>query len=336
LNAPTPFGTLPDGRTVSRLILHAGGDGLGVELLDYGAIVRRLTLPVAGERRNLVLGFDSLDAYLADRAYQGCVVGRCANRIAKAWFSIGGEQYRVTPNEGLNTLHGGPVGFGRRLWSWAEVGDSRAVLTYVSADGEEGFPGRVEASISFTLVDAGALEIAYAATTDRPTPVNLTHHLYFNLGGAGSPTILDHELRIVAPGFTPVRPDLIPTGAVSRVLNTPFNLNQPRRIGEALGERDHQLALAGGGFDHNWALAPGADPALTLTSPDGVGLSLTTDQPGVQIYSGQGLGAPFQPFGGLAVEPQGFPDAVNRPAFPTVVLRPGDVYRRRTLYRFAA
>lgn len=332
MTAPTLFGTLPDGRTVSRARLGGGG-GLSLDLLDYGAIVQRLELPVGAKRRNLVLGFDSLDAYLVDRAYQGCVIGRCANRIAKAWFSIDGVAHSVTANEGLTCLHGGALGFSRRLWRFTGLDDRRAVLTYSSPDGEEGFPGQVDAKATFALIGEDALEISYEAVCDRPTPVNLTHHLYFNL--SDEPTILDHRLTIAARAFTPIRPDLTPTGALAMVRDTPFDLTKPRRIGDALAGEDPQFVLAGG-FDHNWALDEGAEPALTLASPDGVTLRLTTDQPGVQIYGGQGLAAPFAAHGGLAIEPQGFPDAVNRPNFPSVVLRPGQVYRRKALYRFSA
>lgn len=333
MNGLEPFGTLPDGREVSRATLRAG-DGLSLELLDHGAIVRRLEAPAAGGRRNLVLGFETLDAYLLDRAYQGCIVGRCANRIGKAWFSIGGTDYRVTANEGLNCLHGGALGFGRRLWSWAELGETRAVLTYDSPDGEEGFPGRVRASAAFTLIASDTLEIAYEATTDQATPVNLSHHLYFNLSGDPAAPILDHRLQIAAPAITPVRHNLIPTGALMPVAGTPFDLNRPLRIGEVIIGDDPQLLIAGG-FDHNWALDPEAETVLSLAGPDGMSLSITTDQPGVQIYSGQGLKAPFGAHAGVAIEPQGFPDAVNHPRFPPVVLRPGEVYRRKTLYRFA-
>ena len=328
-----PFGTLPDGRGVSRATLRAG-DGLSFELLDHGAIVRRLEVPAAGGRRNLVLGFEALEDYLLDRAYQGCIVGRCANRIGKAWFSIGGTEYHVTANEGLNCLHGGALGFGRRLWSWAELGETRAVLTYDSPDGEEGFPGRVQASAAFTLIGEDALEIAYEATTDQATPVNFSHHLYFNLLGDPSASILDHLLYIAAPAITPVRHNLIPTGALMPVAGTAFDLNRPLRIGEVLMGDDPQLRIASG-FDHNWALDASAKTALILAAPDGATLAISTDQPGVQVYSGQGLTAPFGPHAGLAIEPQGFPDAVKHPRFPSVVLRPGEVYRRRTLYRFA-
>jgi aldose 1-epimerase len=184
------------------------------------------------------------------------------------------------------------------------------------------------------LAGPDILRIAWEAQTERPTPVNLTHHLYFNLSGGQSPSVLDHSLTIAADGFTPVRADLIPTGEVAAVNGSPFDLRRPRRLGDGLAQAHPQLAI-GGGYDHNWALRPGARPALALRSPEtGLVLELETDQPGVQIYAGQGLKAPFAPYGGIAIEPQGFPDAVNQPGFPDVVLRPGSVYRRTATYRF--
>jgi aldose 1-epimerase len=333
---PTPFGTLEDGRPATAVRLGWPG-GLEVEVLDYGAIVRSLRAPTAAGPVETVLGFDSLEAYVADRAYQGCVVGRCANRIDGARFAIDGETFRVTANEGPNCLHGGALGFGRRLWRFeAPASDGRsAALTYRSPDGEEGFPGQVDARIEFTLTAADTLVIAWAAQADRPTPVNLSHHLYFNLSGDPATPLLDHSLMIAAEAITPVRPDLIPTGALLPVEGTAFDLRTPRPIGEALAQGHPQLAL-GGGYDHNWALRPQAGPAVRLRSPrTGLEMSLSTDQPGLQVYSGQGLTAPFAAHGGIALEPQGFPDAVNIPAFPDVVLRPGRTYRRHAAYRFA-
>jgi aldose 1-epimerase len=321
---PVPFGTLPDGRPVHRLRL--GGGGLAVELLDYGAIVRSLRFGPT----ETVLGFEGLEAYLADRAYQGCVVGRCANRIDGGRFSIDGEAFQAEVNEGPNTLHGGPVGFGRRLWSFERWDETSATLAYRSPDGEEGFPGQLDARIRFRI-GASALEITWLAQASRPTPANLTHHLYFNLSGDASTSVLDHRLGVEAEAITPVRPDLIPTGDFLAVAGTPFDLNRPRPLGEVLAQAHPQLTLCGG-IDHNWALRG----RVSLACPrSGLSLTLTTDQPGLQVYSGQALTAPFVRHGGLALEPQGFPDAVNRPAFPSVVLRPGQTYRKRAVYRFA-
>ena len=329
------FGALRDGRTVRAASLTWPG-GLAVEVLDYGAIVRSLRVPARAGPVEAVLGFYSLRAYEADHGYQGAGIGRCANRIDQARFEIDGRAFQVVANEGTTCLHGGVPGFDKRLWRFEEPldPDGRTVaLTYASPDGEEGFPGAVTARIVFTLTAADELAIGYSAETDAPTPVNLTHHLYFNLSGDHRSPALDHTLAIAASATTPVRPDLIPTGELAPVEGTPFDLRGGRVIGEALAEPHPQLTIPKG-YDHNWALEAGAEPAVRLSCPrTGVSLSITTDQPGLQVYSGQGLAEPFAPFSGLALEPQGFPNAVNTPAFPDVILRPGQVYRRRSLYR---
>lgn len=334
--APVRFGTLAGDRPVD-LVRLAWPGAIEVEVIAYGAIVRRLRAPGPGGLVDALLGFGELSAYEADRGYQGCAVGRCANRIAGAAFAIDGQTFEVAANEGPNCLHGGVLGFSKRLWRFAEIDPEGrfAVLAYDSPDGEEGFPGRVEARVAFTLVDHQTLEIAWEAVADRPTPVNLTHHLYFNLTGDFDRTILDHSLAVAGGHITPVQPDLIPTGDLRSVEATAFDLRRPRRLREVLGHREPQLVL-GGGIDHNWVLDAREGPAAVLMSPEsGLVMSLTTDQPGLQVYSGQGLRAPFVRHGGIALEPQGFPDAVNRPDFPDVVLRPGHTYRRWARYRFA-
>ena len=334
----TPFGTLADGRLVRRVALAWPG-GLSLEVIEYGASVRSLRAAAAdGAPVETVLGFADLASYEADRSYQGRAVGRCANRIDHARFQIDGERFQVAANEGETCLHGGPGGFSDRLWRIeTTAADGRsASLAYDSADGEEGFPGAVQARVHFALTAADTLEIEWEATASRACPVNLTHHLYFNLSGDPGRSMLDHSLRVAADAITPVRPDLIPTGALLNVTGTPFDLRQPRRLDEVLAEAHPQLAI-GGGYDHNWVLRDGARDAAVLSCPTtGLSLHLATDQPGLQIYSGQGLTAPFAAHGGLALEPQGFPNAVNQPTFPNVVLRPGRAYRRWARYRFVA
>ncbi len=330
------FGRLADGREVRAASLTWPG-GLSVDLLEYGAAVHGIAVPTPRGTVQAILRHDTLADYEADTAYLGPVVGRCANRISGARFDIDGQAFDVCANEGPNCLHGGDPGFNKRLWRIAEpvdpVGRS-ATLTYVSPDGEEGFPGRVEVSATFTLIAADTLEIVYEASTGAPTPVNLSQHLYFNLSGDPGRDILDHVLEIGGATITPVRPDLVPTGERLAVDATPFDLRRPRRIGDALAETHPQLVLAKG-FDHNWALDPQVSPSLRLRSPEtGLALEIETDQPGMQVYSGQGLEAPYLKHGAMVFEPQGFPDAVNQPGFPDVVLRPGQTYRHRSTYRF--
>lgn len=323
----TPFGILPDGSDV-RIARIERGD-LALEVIEYGAAVRSLRVGQV----EAVLGFATLAEYQADPGYQGVIVGRVANRIDRACFEIDGQHFHVSANEGRNCLHGGKRGFDKRLWRFAEISDDRLVLAYASCDEEQGFPGSLDAEVSFFLTEDG-LRVAWEAETDLPTPVNLTHHLYFNLGGDPARDVLDHRLSIRADRITPVRDDLIPTGEFAPVEGTPFDLRAGRTLGEVVRAAHPQLAIAGG-FDHNWVFSTGEGPAVTLQSPrTGLTLEIETDHPGVQVYSGQGLKPPFVAFGGVAIEPQNFPDAVNQPGFPDPVLRPGERYRRHVLYRF--
>ena len=329
------FGVTADGRTIHSASLSWPG-GLEVQLIEYGAIVHRLGFPTPGGRRQAILSFDALADYERDTKDVGACVGRFANRIAGGRFELDGRGVQLSVNEPPNTLHGGKVGFNKRVWRIEdEAQDDRAVtLAYRSPDGEEGFPGTLEVRASFTLTAADTLQIEYVATTDAPTAVNLSHHIYFNLLGERAATILDHRLTLAADGFTPVGPGLIPTGAIAPVAGTPFDLRKGEMLRDVLARRDPQLEL-GGGVDLNWALQPDAQPALMLEAPDGATLRLTTDQPGMQVYTGQQLQAPFVAHGGLALEPQGFPDAVNHAGFPDAILRPGQTYRRRSLYRLS-
>jgi len=324
---------LADGRAVEAVRLGRA-DGLVVEILSLGAIVHRLCAPAPGGLVEAVAGNPSLAGYVEDTGYLGAVVGRCANRIGDARFVLDGETVRVSANEGANCLHGGVLGFNKRLWAieTPDADQPSAVLTYVSADGEEGFPGEVRVRAQYDLTADDTLQIEYEATTDRATPVNLSQHIYFNLSGGGD--ILDHRLQIAASAITPVRGDLIPTGELLPVAGTPFDLRQGRVIGEAMAEPHPQLDIPGG-FDMNWALNPVSGPAVTLISPKTqLSLEIETDQVGMQVYAGQAMPAPFVKHAALALEPQGFPDAVNHPNFPSVILQPGQIYRHRSVYRF--
>ena len=328
------FGLTADGHAVHAATLGWKG-GLEVEVLDYGAIVHRLAFPTLGGLRQAVLAYTTLGDYERDTAYVGALVGRVANRIALGRFPLDGREVQASVNEPPNTLHGGKVGFNKRMWRFEEITEEGVTLAYRSPAGEEGFPGGLDVRAHFSLPAADTLQIDYEATTDAPTPVNLSHHLYFNLHGDPASTILDHRLTLAAARFTPVGEGLIPTGEVASVAGTPFDLRAGTQVGEVLAHDDPQLRL-GGGVDLNWALDTGAEPALTLRAPDGATLAISTDQLGMQIYSGQKLEPPFIRHGALAIEPQGFPDAVNQPSFPNAILRPGETYRRSSRYRLTA
>jgi aldose 1-epimerase len=258
------------------------------------------------------------------------LVGRVANRIGGGRFIIDDESFEVSTNEGPNTLHGGAIGWGHHDWRLEET-SAGARLSYLSPDGEMGFPGEVHASADIAFAADDAVEIRYTATTTRPTPINLTHHLYFNLGGGID--VLDHDITVAASAITAVCADLLPTGERMPVQDTPFDLRRPRRLGEVISASHPELAAVGG-LDHNFVLEAGAQPAVRLRSPQtDVVLEIATDQPGVQLYDGRKMPAPWLPYQALAIEPQGFPDAVNQPAFPNTILRPGEIYSRRVLYR---
>ncbi len=330
------FGVTADGRTIHSATLAWPG-GLEVQVLDYGAIVHRLGFPTPQGLRQAVIGCDTLGDYERDTAYLGALVGRCANRIAGGRFQLNGTEVQLSVNEPPNTLHGGAIGFNKRVWRFENVAEDGRSLTlaYSSPDEEEGFPGALDLRAIFTLIAADTLQIEYSAVATAATPVNLSHHLYFNLLGDRAATILDHRLTIAANRFTPVGEGQIPTGEIASVAGTPFDLRQGERIGAILARSDPQLAL-GDGLDLNWVLDPSAETAFNLLSPDGASLSISTDQPGLQVYSGQKLQPPFVAHGALVVEPQGFPDAVNHSNFADVILRVGETYHRRSLYRFNA
>ncbi|MGW3108210.1 aldose epimerase family protein [Streptomyces sp. NPDC001100] len=317
------FGTLPDGTPVHRWTLERAG--VRVRVLSYGGIVQSVEVPDrAGHTADVVLGFAALDGYLAHpEPYLGALVGRYANRIAGGRFRLEGVTYSLARNNAPNSLHGGERGFDKRVWDVEPVGHGLR-LSRVSGDGEEGFPGRLDVSVTYTLDESGALHIAYEATTDAPTVVNLTNHSYFDLSGGGNPG--GHELRLAASRFTPVDADLIPTGSLDDVSGTRFDFRESRKVGT--------------GYDHNFALDKGLTPApveiAELHDPaSGRVLTVATTEPGIQLYTGEHLSAPFTPGAGVALETQHFPDSPNRPDFPSTELRPGEVYRSETVYGFS-
>jgi aldose 1-epimerase len=330
------FGMLVDGRSVESVTLGAD-DSLQVEVLTYGAILRRLTYPVRGVRRDLILHFDRLEHYERDRAYVGSLVGRFGNRIAGGRFDLDGKTHTVTANEGENHLHGGALGFGKRVWRVlvSEEAGHRVVLGYRSPDGEEGYPGNVDATVELT-VKPNALSIVLSARTDAPTPVNLTYHPSFTLAGAHREPATDQWLRIPASHYLPVLPGLIPTGEIAPVQDTTFDFRESRRLRPPPLSAHPQLGLAGG-YDHCWVLDRDADCACELASPNRDVTLKMSGGPGLQFYNGQFLSRTHPTLGsGVILEPQGFPNSPNTPSFPGAILRPGDNYRAEFEYQLNA
>jgi aldose 1-epimerase len=329
------FGRMPDGTAVHEFTL-GGGDGLTATIIEYGGRISTLSVPTASGPRNVNLGLNTLEAWLADRAHLGALTGRYANRIGAGRFVLNGQAFQLPQNEGNNTLHGGPGGFGYRAWSGEPNGDA-LLLRLTSADGDQGFPGKLEVEVRYA-VEGDAFAIDYSARTDAPTVLNLTNHAYFNLEGAGRPTVFDHVLQIPAETYTAADAALITTGEMPPVAGTPFDFRAPRRIGERIGA-DFPALRIGGGYDVNFVLgtAPAAAPRFAArVTAGGLAMEVLTTEPGIQLYTGNWLGAPFGRYGALCLETQHFADSPNRPEFPSTVLRPGEVFRSRTLYRFAA
>jgi aldose 1-epimerase len=346
------YGKTRDGRS-SHLYTLSNRAGLEVVLCDYGATIVSIRVPDRDDRLgDVVLGYASLAEYEDDRFFIGGTIGRYANRIARGEFSLAGTSYTLAKNVPPNHLHGGPAGFHKQLWQVAEdplTEDETLSFFYLSRDGEEGFPGNLTVVARFAVsAHRNDLRIAYDATTDRDTILNLTSHPYFNLSGQSGRTILDHQLLIRAVKFTPVDTTMIPTGELRDVRNSPFDFTRLTAIGAGIDADDPQLVLAGG-YDHNWVLnsiAGGADtPAAHLYDPaSGRRLEIFTTQPGIQFYSGNSLdggirgknGASYGPRCGLCLEPQHFPDSPNHPNFPSVVLKRRESFHSVTTYRFSA
>ena len=335
-----------DGQAVDIYTLTSP-KGIEARITNYGGIVVSLKTPdKSGKTADIVQGFDDIKGYLQDEPYFGAVIGRYANRIGKARFQLDGKEYKLAANDGQNTLHGGKKGFDKRVWTAAVKGNSLE-LTYVSKDGEEGFPGTLTAKVVYTMEINGDIQIDYSATTDKDTVINLTNHTYFNLKGQGNGNILDHELTLFASKYTPVDSGLIPTGELVPVKGTPFDFLTPHRIGERIEGPDEQTTR-GKGYDHNWVLdAKGGTPAKAATvyeSTTGRVLEVWTNQPGIQFYTGNFLdgklkgkeGKTYGFRGALCLETQHFPDSPNQPKFPTVVLKPGQTYHTTTIWKFSA
>jgi aldose 1-epimerase len=342
------FGLMEDGRGVDRFVL--GGAALEVAVLSYGGTIQSVLAPNRhGRVDDVVLGFDDLAGYRGSPTYFGATIGRYANRIAGGRFTLEGVEHRLPVNDGPTCLHGGTEGFDKQLWSVQESDSAESVrLRHVSPDGDMGFPGQLTATVTFTVRGSDLL-IDYTATADRPTVVNLTNHSYFNLAGADSGSAHDHEVRLLAGRFAPVDEVLIPTGELAAVAGTPMDFASFRSIGAALrqGQDDEQVRRAAGGFDHTWVVE-GSERgreqlAAQVREPTtGRTLEVWTDQPGVQFYTGSLLdgtvvgkdGRAYQKGDAFCLETQHFPDSPNQPSFPSTVLRPGEIYRTSTVFRF--
>jgi aldose 1-epimerase len=344
------FGRLPAGDPVQLFALR-NARGIEVRAIDYGAIIVSIRTPNrAGEFADIVLGFDDLKGYATNAPYFGAVAGRYANRIAKGRFTLDGTTYRLAVNNGPNALHGGIKGFDKVMWRAEPGADSagvRLVLRYTSADGEEGYPGTLSASVMYTLTDDNQVIVDYEATTDKATPVNLTQHSYFNLGAEGSGDILSHELTLDADRFIPIDSTFIPTGAMPSVAGTPFDFRAPSAIGARI-DQPHPQLKNGHGYDHTFVLTRGAHDtglirAAHVVDPrSGRTLDVATTEPGVQFYTGNFLdgtvigkgGHAYQRRSGFCLETHHFPDSPNKPQFPSTILRPGQTYRSRTVFTF--
>jgi aldose 1-epimerase len=341
-----------DGRPVELYTL-TNSRRMQVRISDYGGIIQSIRVPDRrGRRANVTLGFRELEDYVQDSPYFGCITGRYANRIAEGRFSLDGVEHQLATNNGPNHLHGGNVGFDKRIWAATEIRRANRVglrLTYTSPDGEENYPGTLRTTVTYLLTNRNEIRMDYHATSDAPTIVNLTNHAYFNLAGEGSGTIAGHRLQLNASRYTPVDPTLIPTGQLARVRGTPFDFRRPTAIGARIRSRHRQIVI-GQGYDHNFVLdrpSLGDDSmirAARVREPrSGRVLEIFTTEPGIQFYSGNFLdgtlvgtsGRVYRQTDGFALETQHFPDSPNQPNFPSTVLRPGEQYETSTIYKFS-
>lgn len=343
-----PFGITKDGQPVDVYTLR-NPNGVEARILNYGGIVQSLRVPDKdGQFGDVVLGYSTLAEYEKETPYFGCLVGRYGNRIAKGKFTLNGQTYTLATNNYPNALHGGIKGFDKVVWDAQAVSTPKGPaleLTYVSKDGEEGYPGTLTVKAVYTLTKDNALRLDYTATTDKDTVVNLTQHSYFNLAGKGD--ILGHVVYIKADKFTPVDSTLIPTGELRPVEGTPFDFRKPTAIGARVNADDEQIKF-GGGYDHNWVINKPMgklDLQARVTEPTtGRVLEVLSTEPGLQFYCGNFLdgtlkgkgGWVYQHRNGFCMEPQHYPDSPNQPSFPSVVLKPGETYKNTIIYKFSA
>jgi aldose 1-epimerase len=340
------FGKIADGADVDLYVL-TNANGMKAKIMTYGAILTALEVPDKdGQLGDVVLGFDNLASYLAGHPHFGATTGRVANRIAKGKFTLDGKEYTLAVNNGPNALHGGRKGFDKVVWKAEPIESSGSVgvqLTYVSKDGEEGYPGNLTTVVTYSLTNQNELRIDYKATTDKPTPINLTNHSYFNLGGPASGNILDHELELEADEYTPADDTLIPTGEIRSVKGTPLDFTKPMKIGSRIA----QVADKTGGYDHNFVIRSKGNKlalaARVYEPKSGRVMEMYTTEPGVQLYTANFLDGKLKGIGGVAyqkhqafcLEAQHFPDSVNHPDFPSTILRPGQMYTQTTVYKFS-
>ena len=352
--APTPpskeaimdFGQTPTGAAIKLYTLTNGT--ITAKVSNFGAVLVALEVPDrAGKAADVVLGFDTLAGYVENKPYLGSTVGRFANRIAGAKFHLNGKDHTLAANDGVNSLHGGIVGFNKQVWAAEDATSASVRFTLTSPDGQEGYPGTVRVAVTYTVTPENALRIDYKATTDAATPINLTHHTYFNLAGPAAGPILDHELTLFADDYTPGDAGMIPTGVLAPVRKTPLDFTHSTRIGARIA----QIPGEPGGYDHNFVVRdggkPGAAPVLAarVVEPrSGRIMEVTTTEPGIQFYSGNFLdgstvgkgGVKYQKHQGFCLETQHYPDSVHQPKFPSTILEPGQVYTQTTSYRFSA
>jgi aldose 1-epimerase len=342
------FGKTPDGAV--DLYTITNGNGVELRITNYGGIIVSLRVPdKKGGLADVVLGYDSLDGYLTNPAYFGAIVGRYANRIANGKFTVDGVEYHLAKNNGPNSLHGGLKGFNKAIWHaepFTNEQGSGLILTYTSKDGEEGYPGNLKTKVTYTLTDKNELQIDYEATTDKATPMNLTSHGYFNLAGEGNGDILKHELMLKADRFTPVDQTQIPTGELRPVKGTPMDFTKSMPVAAHINDSYDQL-LIGHGYDHNFVLNRKGDDlqlAARVREPNsGRVLEVYTTEPGVQLYTGNFLDGTitgknrhvYNKHAALCLETQHFPDSPNHPNFPSTILRTGQTYHSRTVYKFS-
>lgn len=344
-----PFGKTADGTPVDIYTL-TNAKGMEARIMTYGGIVVSLKTPDRnGKFEDVELGFDSLEPYLKGHPFFGALVGRYGNRIGKGKFTIDGKEYKLLINNGENHLHGGKLGFDKRVWKAKEGKSAEGPtleLKYTSADMEEGYPGKLDVTVVYTLTNDNGLKIAYTAKTDKPTHVNMTNHSYFNLAGEGKGDILDHEIMINADRSTKVDKGLIPTGELANIKGTALDFTAPMKIGARINSSEEQMQI-GQGYDHNYVINGGGKSlvlAARVSEPtSGRVMEVWTDQPGVQLYTGNHVnvaagkgGKPYGKRSGFCLETQHFPDTPNKPEFPTTLLKPGETYRTTTIYKFSA